>query len=301
MKLPDKQLPEATLFPALRSFFGYIRVSTNRQELSQESQEAGQRQAANFYGDGADLQAVFSDPDTSGRTVMFRDRSGAQSLIVAIKESLAQGNRPTVIFSRVDRLGRNAPDIWSAADFLKELGADLIFLDMRIDTSTPMGCAFFQMAAVFAQLQCGTIRENIQTALDRKFTNGELCGSEPYGWNAVPNGETRVNRFGKVTAIKHLVENPGQLEEIIHWHLQQAAGRNCSAIARDLNRRGVPTKRAGQTLNLRNPGSAGARLGEARVSPASIRVASGRWQAAQVAKILNSKTVRAWLAAREQN
>jgi hypothetical protein len=32
-----------------------------------------------------------------------------------------------------------------------------------------------------------------------------------------------------------------------------------------------------------------------------MRVVSGKWQAAQVAKILNSKTVRAWLAAREQN
>src|ERR1035437_11315 len=152
-----------------------------------------------------------------------------------------------------------------------------------------MGRAFMQIAAVFAELELARIRERIQTALDHKQSKGELCGTVPYGFSAVPTGEIASNKAR--TAIKRLMDNPEEQKWILFMVQQRSFGIGYHTIAKELNRWGVPTKRTGQMMNLLNGGT----------NKASVekQLASGKWQAGNVRKVLNSKTTLAWLASRQ--
>ena len=82
---------EAALTPSPRAF-GYVRVSTTRQDLSVEAQTESLQRAA-VYHTGHNAEDIFNDPDTSGSTP-FIERAGAQRLIAELRQCLAEGQQP---------------------------------------------------------------------------------------------------------------------------------------------------------------------------------------------------------------
>src|SRR5580698_1481927 len=127
---------------------GYVRVSTDRQELSLEAQTASIRRAAEYHQSG-DV-SIFADPDTSG-SIEFAQRERGFELLKRAQEAITAGAQVTLIVPKVDRLGRDVIDINQTVRSLEQLGVRILFLDINVDTRTAMGRAFMQIAAVFAE------------------------------------------------------------------------------------------------------------------------------------------------------
>lgn len=267
---------------------GYMRVSTDRQDLSIEAQADTIKRAAAYYDSGRPAGSgelsLFAEPDTSGSSEFAQREQGAK-LLARAREAVAAGVGVTLIVPKVDRLGRDVVDINQTVRIFEQLGVRIIFLDINVDTRTPMGRAFMQIAAVFAELELARIRERIQTALDHKRANSQLTGTVPFGWDAIETGEVTA----KGVKVRKLVDNVEEQKWILrmaNWRHQQRW--SYSRIAAELNRHHVPTKRAGQTLRLRG--------GETDVEGKRIgRPALGTWQEGNVAKLLASQTVNTWL------
>lgn len=256
---------------------GYLRVSTNRQELSIEAQTEQVRRAAKYHG-GSEPE-LFAEPDTSG-SIEFVKREQGAALLARTHEAIASGYSVSIIVPKVDRLGRDVIDINQTVRRFEQLGVRILFLDINVDTRTPMGRAFMQIAAVFAELELARIRERIQSALDQKRANGLLTGTVPFGWDAVETGDVTA----KGVKVRKLVNNTFEQGWILKMVARRQSGWSYSAIAGELNRNGVPTKRSGETLKLRSVDET-----------TSMRETLGRWQAGNVAKVLANQSVQRWL------
>ena len=264
---------------------GYIRVSTDRQDLSIEAQTECVKRAAEYHRSGE--LSLFAEPDTSGSTEFAKREQGAE-LLERARMARATGSMVTLIVPKVDRLGRDVIDIAQTVRRFEQMGVRILFLDINVDTRTPMGRAFMQIAAVFAELELARIRERIQTALDQKRTNGLLTGTVPFGWDTVETGEVK-HKNGQAVPQRKLVDNLAEQKWILRmWQWRHDHGWSYSRIAAELNRNGVATKRAGQTLKLRggDMDAEGKRIS---------RPALGLWQEGNVAKLLASRTVRDWI------
>lgn len=236
----------------------YLRVSTDRQDLSLEAQAEQVQRAATYHQLPEPM--LFSDEDRSG-SIPFLDREGAAELCVEIVRLRNAGCDVTLFVPKVDRFGRDTVDIISTAKRLgNDLGVRLCFLDINVDTKTATGMAFLQLCAVFAELELARIRERIQTALDLKKSKGELCGTLPYGWDAIETGEVR-----KGVATRRLEDNPVEQGWILHMHRRRCEGWGYHSIARELNELGCRAKNG------------------------------GRWQCGNVHHVLHNATVQAWL------
>ena len=129
--------------------FGYGRVSTSKQSLSREAQTETVQRAAAFYGSPDAVSEMFFDDDTSG-SIPFAERPAGRQLLDRVRQALAAGESPTIIVTKVDRLGRDTVDVSQTVTLFETLGARVVFLDINVDTRTAMGRAFMQIAAVFA-------------------------------------------------------------------------------------------------------------------------------------------------------
>lgn len=107
-----------------------------------------------------------------------------------------------------------------------------------------------------------------------KRTRGELCGSVPYGWNAMSNGR-RHPKSGK--DIKVLVANSTEQAGLRQMLLLRAKGYGFGKIANQLQKMGIPTKTpAGTMIN----------------SAQGRHPSSGRWNGGSVASIIRNTYTR---------
>lgn len=65
----------------------------------------------------------------------------------------------TLVVWKWDRLARSVADMLRRSEEIKAKGAELVSLMEKFDTSSPMGAAFFHLAALFAQLERDMIRQ----------------------------------------------------------------------------------------------------------------------------------------------
>jgi DNA invertase Pin-like site-specific DNA recombinase len=252
------------------STFGYIRVSTDRQDLSVDAQENFIRTYAEHKGLPA--PQIETDADWSGR-VELAGRPGGKALLTAIEQECAT-HEVHLIVPKLTRFGRNTVDVSLNAERLNRWGVTLHFLDLNVDTRTPMGRAFMQIAAVFAELEVAFTTERIRDALNVKKSRNEVCGQPCFGWDAVPNGKT--TRTG--VAIRVHVDNPVEqawLLKMKHW--REVEGLSYKRIADRLNAAGVPTKQSGALITQR---------GSIKAGLPSQKFCAGKWQQGQVAKLL---------------
>lgn len=238
----------------------YLRASTDRQDFGLEAQTEACQRAAEFQQLGP--LEIFAEPDVSGSRP-FLERPEARRLLGVAQQAVAHGDTVTVIVPKVDRLARDTVDVSNTARLFEQLGVRLILLDINVDTRSPMGRAFMQIAAVFAELELARIKERITDVMESKRESGILTGTIPYGWDTEPTGETSAKGVEQF----RLVDNVAEQEVIRRMIAWRNARWGYHSIANELNREGHKTKR-----------------GKA-------------WNSAGVRKILLSRTVRDWLAA----
>jgi site-specific DNA recombinase len=134
-----------------------------------------------------------------------------------------------VVYS-LSRLARSTRDAIDIADRLGKAGADLVSLTERIDTTTAAGKMVFRMLAVLAEFERDLVSERTAAALAHKRYKGERVGDIPYGWRLADDEVTLI---------------PLESEQAAIQRIKAMRDRGCSyrAIAEELTRRGVPTKK----------------------------------------------------------
>lgn len=141
------------------SLTGYARVSTDEQD------PAAQIDA---------LRAAGCDPifveHASGATMQRPEWQ-------ACNRGLGAGDTLTVV--RIDRLGRSLTDLVSTLDDLAARGVHFRSLTEGIDTSTPLGRMFYQLAAAFAEYERALIRERTCAGIDAARAAGRRIGRPP--------------------------------------------------------------------------------------------------------------------------
>jgi site-specific DNA recombinase len=221
---PSGPLPETA--------FGYLRVSTMKQDSSLEAQQPAIEQYC--AARGLELRGFFIDEGVSGK-VAFRERREGRECFAA----LAAGEAKHLVVTRLDRLGRSVIDLYGTVMALRPMGVDVHFLDLAINVASPTGELIFGIMGAAAQFERRLIAERVQFGVDAKRARGEICGHVPFGWDSVETGR----QTAKGVPIRLQVDNPREQAVIRRMAAWRSAGDSFHAIARRLNGEGVRTKR----------------------------------------------------------
>lgn len=161
----------------------YLRVSTDGQTTE------NQRLALAAVADrrGWQLARVFEDQGVSG--AQGRDqRPGFDAML----KDARRRRFDVLMFWSVDRLGRSTATVTAALEELDRAGVAIYADKEAMDTSTAHGRAMLQMAAVFAELERGMIRERVKAGLARARANGKRLGRKPLGRGRVAEVRARL-------------------------------------------------------------------------------------------------------------
>lgn len=197
-----------TTTSALR-VIGYIRVSTNKQDVGPEVQVA----------------ALEAEAKAKGWMLEIRREEAASAKSLANRPVLAQAladlkaKRADVLAaSKLDRLSRDVADFAGLMKLSTKQGWALVCLDLNVDTTTSTGAAMAQVSVVFAELERKRIAERTSDAMQNIKASGKHMGR-----SSVLDPETR--------------------QRIISDH---QAGVSMNRLAVNFNAEGVPTATGGK-------------------------------------------------------
>lgn len=190
--------------PALR-VIGYVRVSTNKQDIGPEVQ----------------ITALRAEAQRNGWTLDIRreDAASAKSLrnrpvLAAALADLKAGQADALAVSKLDRLSRSVADFAGLLETANRQRWALICLDLGIDTSTITGAAMAQVTCTFAEMERKKIAERTRDGMAKiKADTGKHMGRR-----SVLSAET-----------------------VARIEAERAEGLSMAKIAEKLNAEGVPT------------------------------------------------------------
>ncbi|MFJ6002726.1 recombinase family protein [Arthrobacter sp. NPDC092385] len=186
---------------------GYVRVSTDKQDISPEVQVAELKAEAARMG--YELTIV-TELAVSAASVSKRP------LMVATLADLKAGNYAGLMVSKLDRLSRNMEDGTRILADSTRQGWRIICLDLGVDTATIMGAGMFNMALNFAEIE-------------RKFIGKRT--------------KDAMTELGKTKHLGRKRQLPAEVVERIK--AARAAGLSMAKIAGELNADAVPTSQGG--------------------------------------------------------
>ena len=121
---------------------------------------------------------VFEDEGFSGKSL---DRPQFQIMMLEHKRNPAN----FIVVYRLDRISRSVSDFSGLMDMFQDTKTNFISINEKFDTSTPMGRAMINIAAVFAQLERETIAERVRDNMIMLARTGRwLGGRTPIGFDA---------------------------------------------------------------------------------------------------------------------
>lgn len=137
---------------------GYARVSSNNQDISLQTQKLLK----------AGCEKIFSE------SVSGEDNNRPE--LMAMIESLRAGD--IVMVYKIDRVARSLKGFIEIVELLKDKKVELVSLDSgdKVDTTSPMGKAFFQIAGVFAELDRGMINARTKAGIAKAKIDGVKFG-----------------------------------------------------------------------------------------------------------------------------
>ena len=207
---------------------GYIRVSTEGQAQDGVSLDAQRAKIEawcllNDY----QLSAVHVDAGISGKNC---NRPGLQDALADCRKGSA-----LVVYS-LSRLSRSVRDTMDIGDKLAKVGADLVSLSEKIDTTSASGKMIFRLLAVMNEFERDQISERTKSALQHKKAKGERVGSVAYGHRLDSDGVT-------------LVEDEDEQLVIAAVHGYRDAGLSLRTIVTRLDEQGYRS-RSGKPFQL---------------------------------------------------
>ena len=135
--------------------YGYGRVSTKEQNSARQK-EVLQNKCDIYFED-----------KLSGKNM---ERPQFKEMFSLLK------NGDTVIVVSIDRLGRNLKELVELSSQLKDMGVNIIALNQGIDTHTKMGELFYNLMAIFADLELEFIKERQRAGIEVAKKEGRYKG-----------------------------------------------------------------------------------------------------------------------------
>ena len=137
---------------------GYARVSSNNQDLELQKQALL----------NAGCKKMFSE------SVSGKDNNRIK--LMAMFEDLRPHD--IVVVYKIDRIARSLKGLIEIIELLNSKNVDLVSLDSgdKIDTTSPMGKAFFQIAGVFAELERSMITARTKAGIEKAKLDGIKFG-----------------------------------------------------------------------------------------------------------------------------
>ncbi len=224
---------------------GYLRVSKAREGMEAPAIYREQIEAWAKATPGIRLGEIYQDIDLSGRRGA-KVRPAFERMLTAARA----GEFDLIIVPKLSRFGRSVPHVTTVLEELEELGVAVRFLDLDVDTSTPMGRFMRTLRAALAEFESDLISSRWKDTLAHVAHQGRPIGRPPYGYR----------REGKTFAI---VEP--EAEVVREAFRRYDAGEPIARIGDDLTRRGWVGKNAGSA-----PGSATKRVADLLANPAYV-------------------------------
>lgn len=185
---------------------GYVRVSTNKQDVSPDVQ----------------IAALGAEADRRGWELEIRQEEAASAKSVKGRPVLAQaladlkaGRADVLAVSKLDRLSRNLADFAQILDAAEQEHWHLVCLDLQVDTTTITGRAMAQVTCTFAEMERRRIAERTREATAR----------------------IRAEQPDKVMGRRSVLSD----DLVQRIHDERGAGLSMARIAEKLNAEGVPT------------------------------------------------------------
>lgn len=208
---------------------GYTRVSTDEQRRTGISLEVQENQIKAYYDYklaplGYRWGGIYRDEAVSGFKLPFIRRPAGEKL----HESLRHGDY--VIFSKLDRGFRNGRDCDKMVHLWDEMGVNVKFLDIDIDTKSPFGRLLLRLLSAFAEWEYEIIRERNRSVaawrVERKMPIGKRHARLGFKWAGPPGKKVQVPNGNDREIIDRIVE----------WRI---AGSDFGDIAVHLQRMGL--------------------------------------------------------------
>jgi DNA invertase Pin-like site-specific DNA recombinase len=146
---------------------GYIRVSTDKQDISPDVQRAELIREAERMGYRLHLVEELA---ASAATISKRPK------MLALLADLKAGKYQGLMVSKLDRLSRNMEDGTRLLADSQRQGWRIICLDLGVDTATIMGAGMYNMALNFAEIERKFIGARTAAAMQEKTSQGEHMG-----------------------------------------------------------------------------------------------------------------------------
>lgn len=207
---------------------GYIRVSTRMQAdfgYSEDAQEDEIRKYAKFHG--YELVRIYKDSGISGKKI--DKRPGMKSML----EDAEKDEFELVISWKVSRLARNALDLLTINQKLKDNDVGLYLINENIDSQTRMGEIMMFFNGMFAEIERENIVENVKIGMKKRADGGYKNGGQMLGYKPVLINEVRTIEIVESEAVI--------IREIFDLYVYSNKGYK--AIANHLNKKGYTTKK----------------------------------------------------------
>lgn len=203
---------------------GYLRVSTDEQQLGPEAQ----RRALETWcaAHGAELVAVCQDHGVSGGAELVR-RPG----LLAALDALGAHGAGVLLVAKRDRLARDVMVAAMVERLAERSGARVLSADGIGAEQTPEGMLLRGLVDLFAQYERALIRSRTKAALAVKRARGERVGEIPYGYSIAADG-------------RRLAENPAEQRVLALIRELRAAGLSLRAVTERLNETVAPLRGA---------------------------------------------------------
>lgn len=203
---------------------GYVRVSTDKQAdrgVSLDAQAEKIRAMAVVHN--ADLTEIIVDGGESAKSLQ---RPGMEQLLALVDSKKVQA----VIIAKLDRLTRSVKDLAELLERFERRGVALISVAESLDTSSAAGRLVLNIMTAVSQWEREAIGERTRDAMSHKRSNGQRVGTVPYGYRLAPDGVL-------------LEVEPVEQAIAQHARTLKASGLSLRAIAAELNRQGLTTRR----------------------------------------------------------
>ncbi len=204
----------------------YCRVSTASEEqlVSLAAQKAHYENYIKSNDDW-EFAGLYYDEGISGTKKEKRD--GLLAMVAACE----RGTIDFVITKSISRFARNTTDCLELVRKLLDLNIYIYFEKENINTGSMESELMLSILSGLAESESVSISENEKWGIKRRFQNGTFIISyPPYGY---------ANVEGKMVIV------PEQAEIVKQIFADTLAGKSTHAIADELNKRGVATKRGG--------------------------------------------------------
>ena len=202
----------------------YARVSTDSDEqlLSLETQKAHYEDYIKSNPD-YEFAGLYYDEGISGTKIAKRDE------LQRLLKDCEDGRIDRVITKSISRFARNTADCLEMVRRLSQLNISIYFEKENIDTEHMSSELMLSILSSIAESESRSISENSKWSVKHRFENGTyIISCPPYGYE---------NKDGKMVVV------PEEAEVVKDIFSMALSGMGCHRIAKELNSRGLKTKR----------------------------------------------------------